>query len=219
MVEPRDDGFFSRWARRKAEARHGATSAEAAPPPAGVSSAPAPAAVVPVPLPQQPAAAVPPAEAPPPPTMDDVARLTRGSDFSPFVRAGVDEGVKRAALKKLFAEPHFNVMDGLDVYIDDYGKPDPLPASMLRKMVQSQAVGLWRDERTGHEPATPEAGDTSPAPAPVDVPQGAANPPAPHGGATDETPADEDADLRLQPLDAAGREGDPRDAGEDARRE
>src|SRR5512139_3962024 len=211
MVEPRDDGFFSRWARRKAEARHGATSAEAAPPPAGVSSAPAPAAVVPVPLPQQPAAAVPPAEAPPPPTMDDVARLTRGSDFSPFVRTGVDEGVKRAALKKLFADPHFNVIDGLDVYIDDYGKPDPLPASMLRKLVQSEAAGLWRNE--------PEASLSVAPPQPTAAPTDAPNPPAPHAGAVDETPADEDADLRLQPHDAAGRQGDRPDAGEDAGRE
>jgi hypothetical protein len=35
--------------------------------------------------------------------------------------------VKNAAFKKLFADPHFNVMDGLDIYIDDYSKPDPLP--------------------------------------------------------------------------------------------
>ena len=30
-------------------------------------------------------------------------------------------------MKKLFSDPHFNVMDGLDTYIDDYGKPDPIP--------------------------------------------------------------------------------------------
>ena len=63
----------------------------------------------------------------PPPTLDDVAQLTADSDYSRFVRSDVDDGVKRAAMKKLFADPHFNVMDGLDVYIDDYNKPDPLP--------------------------------------------------------------------------------------------
>ena len=29
-------------------------------------------------------------------------------------------------------------MDGLDTYIDDYGKPDPIPMPMLRQMNQSQ---------------------------------------------------------------------------------
>jgi hypothetical protein len=38
-------------------------------------------------------------------------------------------------------------MDGLDTYIDDYGKPDPLPAGMLRQMVQSQLLGLFDDEK------------------------------------------------------------------------
>lgn len=33
-----------------------------------------------------------------------------------------EESVKRAALKKLFSDPRFNVMDGLDVDIDDYSK-------------------------------------------------------------------------------------------------
>src|SRR5438445_13753180 len=48
------------------------------------------------------------------PTLDDVAGLNQDSDFSPFLAPGVDETVKRSALKKLFANPHFNVMDGLD---------------------------------------------------------------------------------------------------------
>ena len=49
-------------------------------------------------------------------------------------------------MKKLFSDPHFNVMDGLDTYIDDYGKPDPIPPSMLRQMVQSKFLGLFDDE-------------------------------------------------------------------------
>ena len=40
----------------------------------------------------------------------------------PFLRPKVDEQRQRAALKKLFSDPHFNVMDGLDPYIDDYGR-------------------------------------------------------------------------------------------------
>ena len=61
------------------------------------------------------------------PTLADVAALTRESDYSRFMATGVDGSVRNAALKKLFSDPHFNIMDGLDTYIDDYNKPDPLP--------------------------------------------------------------------------------------------
>ena len=59
----------------------------------------------------------------------------------------MDEDVKRAALRKLFADPHFNVMDGLDTYIDDYNRSEPIPPSMLREMVQARMLGLFDDER------------------------------------------------------------------------
>ena len=62
-------------------------------------------------------------------------------------------------MKKLFSDPHFNVMDGLDTYIDDYGKPDPIPASMLRQMVQSQALGLFADEEKTARRRRCRAGD------------------------------------------------------------
>jgi hypothetical protein len=78
--------------------------------------------------------------------MADVARLTRSSDYAPFVRSGVPSEVRNAAMKKLFSDPHFNVMDGLDTYIDDYGKPDPLPPGMLRQLNQATALGLFDDE-------------------------------------------------------------------------
>ena len=49
-------------------------------------------------------------------------------------------------MKKLFADPHYNVMDGLDTYIDDYSTPDPIPKAMLRQMVQARMLGLLDDE-------------------------------------------------------------------------
>lgn len=76
----------------------------------------------------------------PPPTLDDLAKLTPDSDFKPFVARGVDEEVRRSALKKLFADPHFNIMDGLDIYIDDYTKPDPIPPAMLAAMHHAKAL-------------------------------------------------------------------------------
>lgn len=182
------EGFFSRWSQRKVQVRQG----EAPPEPVH--------AIVPAPAPAQPpapaiAASVPaPAEpALPPPTLDEVARLPEGAEVARFVARGVDPSVKNAALKKLFADPHFNVMDGLDIYIDDYGRPDPLPAAMLRQMAQSRFLGLFDEDR----PATaPESlADATPGALP-----------------------DEDPDLRLQPNDAAGHGGDRPRAGDDAGR-
>ena len=67
-------------------------------------------------------------------TLEDVGALTSDSDFRPFVSRGVDESIRRSAMKKLFSDPHFNVMDGLDVYIDDYSKSVPIPAQVLAMM-------------------------------------------------------------------------------------
>ncbi len=208
------DGFLSRWSRRKALVRQGSAVPE--PPPATAVTA-APAAVAPAGVARAdgapPAAVDPPARAGPArhpddstapspvdplPTIEDARALAPGADVRRFVAPGVQPEVRNAALKRLFADPHFNVMDGLDTYIDDYGRPDPLPAGMLRQMAQAAALGLFSDD--DDEPpraaarADPAAGAILPtAPAP------AADP------ATEPLPTpDEDPDLRLQPHDAAG---------------
>ena len=49
-------------------------------------------------------------------------------------------------MRRLFTDPHFNKMDGLDIYIDDYGKPDPIPMAMLRMMNQARSLGLFSDD-------------------------------------------------------------------------
>jgi hypothetical protein len=77
---------------------------------------------------------VPPAELPP------LDGLSFESDFRVFMHAKVDEGIRRAALKKLFSDPRFNVMDGLDVYIDDYTKEDPIPPGMLAKLQHARTT-------------------------------------------------------------------------------
>ncbi len=184
-IEP-DDGFLTRWSRRKAGVRQAQAVPTAPPLPTQPPGVPAPAATTNTT--EAIAAEAPPAAPsapPPPPTLEDVAQLTPASDFTRFVAPQVTPDVRNAALKKLFADPHFNVMDGLDTYIEDYGKPDPLPAGMLRKMAQSKLLNLFDDDE-------PAAGT---------VPAAAAQP------TLSETPADEDPALRLQPHDAAGPPG------------
>ena len=89
------------------------------------------------------------------PTLEDVLKLTKDSDFSAYVKPGIDPEVQKAAMQKLFSDPRYNVMDGLDIYIDDYSKPDPIPLEMLKRMNQSQMLGLFKtpEEKLADEEA------------------------------------------------------------------
>jgi hypothetical protein len=126
-----DEGFLRRWSRLKADPAAAQAAAAAAPAPPPAEPRPE-GATMPTSEPQpgrglQPTAAGAPAL----PTLDDVARLDGDSDFSAFVAKGVDRDVRRLAMKKLFSDPHFNLIDRLDVYMDDYNKPSPMSESML----------------------------------------------------------------------------------------
>lgn len=205
------DGFLGRWSRRKLDARDGrppsqepaaevakeqkpvpAVSVSAADPAAGVVAPPALAAEVP-------AAAA--AEPPPPPTMEDAQALTAESDFSRFAARDVASDVKNAALKKLFADPHYNVMDGLDVYIDDYSRPDPLPAPMLRQLAGAAFLGLF-DEPPATAPAAAGTRDVADNHAGETVAQSHTV-----SDAAREPPNHADPDLRLQQDDAPAAGG------------
>lgn len=100
----------------------------------------------------------------PAPTLADVQQLTPESDFTGFMSRGVAPDVKNAAMKKLFADPHFNVMDRMDIYIDDYSQPDPLPMAMLRQMTSAKTFNLFDDEvqetQKPLDASTPPVSDT-----------------------------------------------------------
>ena len=220
------DGFLGRWSRRKIDAKEGKALEEpqvelrtpGAPPPqpspGGAGSKTQAPALSSPPRPGEGQGggapgtelARPPAQPPdPPPTLADVADLTPASDFRRFVARDVSPEVKNAAMKKLFADPHFNVMDGLDTYIDDYTKADPIPESMLRQLASAQFLGLFREEekdasragaREGTDglPADSVAQSTAP---------GAVAGPDPESASVPDPAPDANADLRLQQDDAA----------------
>jgi hypothetical protein len=181
-------GFLSRWSRRKAEVRQGRVldeppaptradplaSAAVSAPTVGTTSARLDATLPATAAPSQ-ALAEQPVPQPTAPTLADVEKLTPESSYANFMARDVAPEVKNAAMKKLFSDPHFNVMDRLDTYIDDYGIPDPLPAAMLRQMTSAKFLNLFDDE--------PELADTS---------------------SLTDSPTHDHADLRLQP-DAAPR--------------
>lgn len=141
-----EDGFLSRWSRRKLASR-------AQPERAGVDATPAKAAD-PAPAPAPTAAA----EAPPP--LPAVESLTPESDFAPFMRSEVEPDLRQRALRTLFRDPGFDVVDAMNVYIDDYSKPDPMPADWLEKLQQVGRLGDHRSAQGDSQPgmAVPPAG-------------------------------------------------------------
>ncbi|MBK6008630.1 DUF3306 domain-containing protein [Ramlibacter ginsenosidimutans] len=213
------EGFFSRWSQRKVAVRKGkgaepeAESAKELDPPMP-SPQPSPASgrgseellTVEGEL-QSPS---PPrgegggeGEPPPPPTLEDAQALTPASDFTRFVRPDVAPEVKNAAFKKLFSDPHFNVMDRLDVYIDDYNKPDPLPPEMLRQLASAKFLGFFANEEAPEGENVPAASASPDAPAAESVAQSGTRTAQALPPAQDHA----DPDLRLQQDDAPGPEG------------
>ena len=184
------EGFLDRWSQRKQAVREGKGVVERSPPEAesgGEGLAPEPTPI-------------------PAPTLEDVKALTLDSNFAPFVARDVAPEVRNAAMKKLFADPHYNVMDRLDIYIDDYSKPDPLPETMLRKMVSAKFLNLFEEEKTPEaqlrdDPHTPSVDSVSQLgqPSKPDMePYTQNQPPA-------QSLEHDHPDLRLQPHHAAGR--------------
>lgn len=166
MVEPAN-GFLGRWARRKTDALQGKPLDE---PPAPLKPAQPAAANTPVakaaPLP----GAAPDADAGEaaqpekiPLSLEDVRQLGKDADFSPFMARDVGPEVRNAAMKKLFTDPHFNVMDGLDIYIDDYSIADPIPESMLRQMAGAEFLKLFDHEKKDEE-VLPKDGEPAASP-------------------------------------------------------
>ena len=162
-----EDGFLQRWSKRKASLgapvpdgppkTHPSQPPMAAPAIGGVQAPDAlisrggpqplntpPSALAPAPGRAQPSE--PHTDPQPAPSLADTQALTPASDFRPFMGQGVAPEVKNAAMKKLFADPHFNVMDRMDIYIDDYSQPDPLPLAMLRQMNGAKFLNLFEDE-------------------------------------------------------------------------
>ena len=227
-------GFFSRWSRRKAEDTAQAQAAERAARPASAIPPSVPASRLPAgavsadstgvaakgaDAQADPEPCTAPASPPSGPTLDDVRGLSADSDFKPFVGRAVSPEVRNAAMKKLFADPHFNVMDGLDIYIDDYSKPSPLPAELLRKMVSAQFLQMVEEEKPapGEPPGAPSA-QAAPGEVPTSQSAGLAEqPPAlpdsPALGAEAVPPvsppisAHDHPDLQLQPDHAPRRGG------------
>jgi hypothetical protein len=155
----RPPGFsLRRWSQRKLESVRAEvqTPAQAAPPPLDASaSAQTPAGTAHSALERTDSAPVSTQSANA--DLPAIESLTIDSDFAPFFKPQVDESIKRAALKQLFRDPRFNIMDGLDTYIDDYTQPDPIPSAMLEDLMQRRVFFPLTAESDPRERAIDEA--------------------------------------------------------------
>lgn len=110
---PRKEAFLDRWSRVKREVKAGAV-------PPGTVEVPAEKTVL--------------------PSLEALAAQGLEADFAPFMQKGVEEATKRAAIQQLFRQPAFNVMDGLDVYIEDFNIYEPLTAAELPGLAHARAM-------------------------------------------------------------------------------
>ena len=83
-----------------------------------------------------------------------LANLSPDSDFGQFLREEISEEIRRKAMKTLFADPHFNVMDGLDIYIEDYNVSEPIPEEMLTTLNHARGLLFDVSEEQGAAPET-----------------------------------------------------------------
>jgi hypothetical protein len=123
------EGFAGRWSRLKAEARVAEQAAlvdDPLPPP----SEPAPTAGVAEtgepPVAAEPASEENPVDLPP------IETLTKETDFSLFMRPGVDPGLRSQALRKLWTlDPHFATIDITECHSIDFNAVPTFPDGLL----------------------------------------------------------------------------------------
>ena len=140
-----NEAFLERWSRRKLEQ----AEEQPAPPPPSPSLDRAQE--------HEPAVALPPIE-----------ELTPDSDFVPFMNPKVDGETRRAALKKLFTDAHYNIPDPFEAYSEDWTVGEPIPMEMLKTL--NHAKQLLFDEPPQAAQAAQEAQPSSPETPQAEVP-------------------------------------------------
>jgi hypothetical protein len=127
MSEDREP-FLDRWSRLKTKEREAAQE---------------PPAAAPVPAP------VKAEEALPLPNIED---LKPDSDFRPFMNASVDPATRRDALKKLFADAHFNTPDPFEPFSGDLRVAESISPELLKTLNQAKKLLFEEAEKTAAQP-------------------------------------------------------------------
>lgn len=100
-------------------------------------------------------------------------QLPPESDFTAYLSKRVSREVRRAALRKLFSSPKFNVRDGLDDYDEDYTQFQSLGqtvtahmrhhAERLRERAEAEQETAPDEAAEAPEPRAQDSGEPAPA--------------------------------------------------------
>lgn len=204
------DAFLARWARRKRVARGGGDPDEAIVETPGAEAARDPAEA---PVAETAAGDSQPAE---PAELGDqdmppLESIDGETDMSGFFSPRVSQAVKKAALRKFFHSPAFNIVDGLDDYDDDFRNFEA-----LGDIITSDMRGQMEREAEKAKEALAKDADDAPAPddaQPVEVAGEAAEPVEEDAAEEEVTPektaaaADAGAEITREPGARAGTAG------------
>ena len=94
-----------------------------------------------------------------PPELPPVDRLTPDSEFSGFMHPKVSDALRRAALKKLFADPHFNIPDPFEPFSGDWTVGEPISEEMLATLNQARTLLFSDKDQQKEEEQKPLAGE------------------------------------------------------------
>jgi Protein of unknown function (DUF3306). len=102
----------------------------------------------------------------PAPLLPPLDKLTPESDFTGFMHPKVEDALRRAALKKLFSDPHFNVPDPFEAYSGDWTGGEPISEEMLATLNQARTLLFDKEDKKDREqaegPTVADAGDPAP---------------------------------------------------------
>jgi hypothetical protein len=82
-----------------------------------------------------------------PPVLPPLDQLTHESEFSGFMHPKVGDALRRAALKKLFSDPHFNIPDPYEAYSGDWTGGEAIPDEMMATLNQARTLLFSEDEK------------------------------------------------------------------------
>jgi hypothetical protein len=86
-----------------------------------------------------------------PPELPPLDKLTPDSEFSGFMHPKVEDALRRAALKKLFADPHFNIPDPYEAYSGDWTVGEPIPDEMMATLNQARTLLFSEEDKKKEE--------------------------------------------------------------------
>lgn len=154
-----DEPFLSRWARLKRESNETSPDESAQPAAPSPEQPGAKAETVDTGTAETVAGAGTEEDAPP--ELPPLDSLTEESDFGAFMHSSVDPALRRQALRKMFRNPKYAVLDPLDPYRADYAAFTALGDTITSDM-KFHAERLLRQELEKAAEAAESAGTASP---------------------------------------------------------